>query len=368
MAENVLIGVAVLALAAAVAAVVLALARSKAASTDAASRLDRLLVETSGAREASQSVDRRFDEMRRSIEVRVEGVERRLAEEQRSLASHLGASGRVLQELGEKLGRLQETSLKIERLAGDVTRLEELLKPPKIRGTLGETFLEQALSQALPPGSWAMQHPLGEGTIVDAAVFVGERIVPVDSKFPLDNYRRARELPDEAERKKAQRAFGADVRRHVDSIAEKYIRPGSGTFDFALMYVPAEAVYSEIVAEGEEAALADYATARRVIPVSPRLLYAYLATIAIGLRGLELQENAREVHRNLAEIAGLWQRAEAPLEKLGNHLENARKQFEETARAFDRATSRLSSITEKAQGALDEIEGPGAASGVRQPA
>ncbi len=325
-------------------------------SRDAAARMDLLLGEAARTREASQSVDRRFEELRRSMETRVEGVEKRLDAGQQSLVDHLGKSGHLLREVGEKLGRLHETSLKIEKIAGEVTRLEDLLKPPKLRGTLGEMFLEQALVQALPPGSYATQHPLGDGVIVDAAVFVQDRVVPIDSKFPLENYRRAREVEDEAEKKRARAQFGRDVRRHVDSIAEKYIRPASGTCDFALMYVPAEAVYAEIAADGEEAALADYAAGKRVIPVSPRLLYAYLSTIALGLRGVELQENAREVHQNLADLARLWDRVGGPLEKLGAHLGNAQKQYDETAKAFDRFTTRLETIAEKADSKLEGSE------------
>ena len=340
----VLIGLTLTVLAAVAAAVLIFLSKSR----EAASRIDRLLAETAGAREASQSVDRRFEDLRRGVETRVEGVEKRLAAGQQSVADHLGKSGSLMQELGEKLGRLHETSLKIEKIAGEVTRLEDLLKPPKLRGTLGEMFLEQALSQALPPGSYATQHPLGDGVIVDAAVFIQDRVVPIDSKFPLENYRRSREVEDDAEKRRARVQFGRDVRRHVDAIAEKYIRPGTGTCDFALMYVPAEAVYAEIAADGEEAALADYAAGKRVIPVSPRLLYAYLSTIALGLRGVELQENAREVHRNLTELARLWDRVGGPLEKLGAHLGNAQKQYDETAKAFDRFTNRLETIAEKA--------------------
>jgi DNA recombination protein RmuC len=347
----VLLAAAILALLAG--AVVLFLARSR----DAAGRMDRLLGETARAREASQSVDRRFEELRRSMDSRVAGVEKRLDAGQQTLVDHLGKSGHLLREVGEKLGRLHETSLKIEKIAGEVTRLEDLLKPPKLRGTLGEMFLEQALAQVLPPGAYATQHPLGDGVVVDAAVFIQERVVPIDSKFPLENYRRSREVEDEAERKRARAQFGRDVRRHVDAIAEKYIRPASGTCDFALMYVPAEAVYAEIAADGEEAALADYAAGKRVIPVSPRLLYAYLSTIALGLRGVELQENAREVHQNLADLARLWDRVGAPLEKLGGHLGNAQKQYEETSRALDRFTTRLESIAEKAD-AVEASERP----------
>jgi DNA recombination protein RmuC len=348
------IGLGLVLLAALAGVVLVFLSRSREASV----RIDRLLAETARAREASQSVDRRFEELRRAVETRVEGVEQRLVTEQRSVADHLGKSGSLLRELGEKLGRLHETSQRIEKLAGEVTRLEDLLKPPKLRGTLGEMFLEQALAQALPPGSFATQHPLGDGVVVDAVVFVQDRMVPVDSKFPLENYRRARETEDEAEQRRARSQFARDVRRHVDSIAEKYVRPSSGTCDFALMYVPAEAVYAEIVADGEDGALADYAASRRVIPVSPRLLYAYLSTVALGLRGIALQENAREVHQNLAELSRLWDRVGAPLEKLGVHLGNASRQFEETSKALERFTARLDAVAEKANAETEGSETP----------
>ncbi|HEY3204153.1 MAG TPA: DNA recombination protein RmuC [Thermoanaerobaculia bacterium] len=345
---TVLVGLGLAIFAVAIAVGLLFLARSK----ESAARIDRLLAETATAREASQSVDRRFDELRRSMEARVEGVEKHLVAEHRSLSDHLGQSGHVLKEIGEKLGRLHETSQRIEKIAGEVTRLEDLLKPPKLRGTLGEMFLEQALGQVLPPGGFATQHPLGDGVVVDAVVFVRDRIVPIDSKFPLENYRRAREVEDEAEKKRGRQQFARDVKRHVDTIAEKYIRPASGTCDFAFMYVPAEAVYAEILADGEDAALADYAASRRVIPVSPRLLYAYLSTVALGLRGIAMAENAREIHQNLGELARLWERVEAPFEKIGSHLTNVQKQYEETSRAFDRFTTRLQTIAEKAEGEI----------------
>lgn len=151
-----------------------------------------------------------------------------------------------------------------------------------------------------------MRHVFPDRTIVDAAIFLGDRIVPVDSKFPLENFRRAREAPEEADRKKARREFAGDVKRHVDAIRGKYIRPFDGTFDFALMYVPAEAVYCEIASDEEGTSLADYATERRVIPVSPRLLYTYLATVAMGLRGMELQKGAQDILERLSELEKEW--------------------------------------------------------------
>jgi len=318
---------------------------------------ERLLAETAAARQAAEGVDRRFEDLRRSVENRVQGVERSLTQGQKTLTDHLGESGRLLQDVGEKMGRIYEASQKIERLALDVTRLEDLLKPPKLRGTLGETFLEQTLLQVLPQRCWQMQYRFGDA-IVDAAIFVGERIVPVDSKFPLENFRRSREAGEETERRRAWKDFGADVRRHVDAISARYIRPEAGTCDFALMYVPAEAVYSAIAGEGDEPSLADYAVERRVIPVSPRLFYAYLATVAMGLKGLELQQGAKEIGEKLSELARLWGKIEEPFSKLGAHLSNTQKQYELAARALDRFAARLDGVAERAGEKLEsEVSG-----------
>jgi DNA recombination protein RmuC len=318
-------------------------------------RLDRLLVEVAAVRGSSESMDRRVEDLRRSVGERVSAVEDRLAEGQKNVSDTLG-------EVREKIGRVFQASEKIERLAGDMTRLEDLLKPPKIRGNLGETFLEQALSEALPPGSWEMRHVFPDRTIVDAVIFMGERLVPVDSKFPLENFRRSREAPEETDRKKARREFAGDVKRHVEAIREKYIRPFDGTFDFALMYVPAEAVYCEIASDDDDgASLADFAAERRVIPVSPRLLYTYLATVAMGLRGMELQKSARAILDRLSELEKEWGRVEAPFQTLGGHIRNAQSKYEETSRALERFGGRLEGIARQGETEISDGDAPVAA-------
>ena len=322
-------------------------------------RFDRLLAEAARAREASESVDRRFDEFRRSVEERVRGVEQSLSDGQKGLAEHLGESGRLMKDVGEQMGRVFKASQKIEELAGNVTRLEDLLKPPKIRGTLGEAFLEQALRQALPPGSWQMQYRFADGVTVDAVIRLKDRWVSVDSKFPLENFRRARETENEDERRRARAAFASDVRKHADAIRRKYIRPDEGTCDYAFMYVPAEAVYAEMAADGEEKALADVCIEMRVFPVSPRLFYAYVSTVAMVLRGEELQKNAREVQERLADLERLWERAEEPFLKVRGHMNNAQRQYEEAAVALNRFGAKLSGVTEVAQEKLEGAEAAG---------
>src|SRR6266540_6833387 len=312
-------------------------------------RLDRLLTEVALVRGSSESMDRRVEDLRRSVGERVSAVEDRLAQGQKNVADTLG-------EVHEKMGRVFQASQKIQELAGGMTRLEDLLKPPKVRGGLGETFLEQALADVLPPGSWKMRHVFPDGTIVDAAIRVGDFLVPVDSKFPLENFRRSKESADDADRKRARRDFAGDVRRHVDAIATKYIRPGDGTYDFAFMYVPSEAVYCEIVFDEEGVSLADWAAAeRRVIAVSPRLLHVYLATVCTGLRGMAVEERAKEILEHLSDLRREWNLVEDPFRTLGSHLRNSQKQYDAASRAFDRFGGKLDTIAER--GESDSVEG-----------
>lgn len=312
-------------------------------------RLDTLLVELAAVRGSSESMDRRVEDLRRSVGERVSAVEDRLAQGQKNVSDTLG-------QVHEKMGRVFQASQKIQELAGGMTRLEDLLKPPKVRGGLGETFLEQALSDVLPPGAWKMRHVFPDGTIVDAAIRVGEFLVPVDSKFPLENFRRSKEAPDEADRRRARRDFANDVRKHVDAIATKYIRPGDRTYDFALMYVPSEAVYCEIVFDEDGVSLADWAAAeRRVIAVSPRLLHVYLATVCTGLRGMAVEERAKEILEHLSDLRREWDLVEDPLRTLGTHLRNSQKQYDAATRAFDRFGGKLDTIAER--GESDAVEG-----------
>lgn len=319
--------------------------------------LVRLSAETAAAKTSAEGSGRTVHALSAALETRLKSfeatIDSRIRESQTAVGQNLSTmqhqsaeSARLLKAVGENLGKVFEASQKIERLAGDVTRLEDLLKPPKLRGTLGETFLEEALRQVLPAGTWQMQRRFADGEVVDAAITLGDRFVSMDSKFPLENYRRAIESSDEAERKRARAEFRRDVRKHVDAIASKYIRVSEGTYEFAMMYVPAEAVYAEIVADGDESAVADYAVARRVIPVSPRLLYAYLATVAQGLKGLEIEKRAHEIVEDLAKLKRGVSKIEDPFGKLGGHLNNAQKQYEETGKQLARFAEQLREVAE----------------------
>jgi DNA recombination protein RmuC len=228
-----------------------------------------------------------------------------------------------------------------------ISSLEDLLKPPKIRGGMGETLLEELLNQILPHNYFEFQHPFKSGDKVDAVIRLGEKMVPVDAKFPLEQFRNIITNSNEAESKFARRNFIRDVKKHIDDIANKYILPDEKTFDFALMYIPAENVYYEAVIkeEGEEG-LYSYALKKKVIPVSPNSFYAYLQVIIHGLKGMSIEAHAKEIINHLERLKGDENRFKDEFEVLGNHLSNARKKYEDADKLLNRFEEKLLSTGE----------------------
>jgi len=248
------------------------------------------------------------------------------------------------------LGKIGEATQHVFNIAKDIAGLEQILKSPKVRGGLGEIFLENVLAQMLPRDHYVLQHAFSTGERVDAVVKIGNRLVPVDAKFPLDNFRRMLEEGNEEKRRQLRRAFVRDVKARVDEIAKKYIQPDEGTFDFALMYIPAENVYYEIIVKdeaSEEESAATYATGRRVIPVSPNSFYAYLRVIVLGLRGLRIERDAGEIQARLMQLRGDLEKFREAFEVLGKHLTNARSKYEEAAIALNRVDAKLEGIEGK---------------------
>jgi DNA recombination protein RmuC len=275
---------------------------------------------------------------------------------QTTMGERLDSAAKGWGEVQGSLGKLGEATQRVAEVGRDIQGLEQVLRSPKVRGGLGETLLEQVLGLMLPQAHWELQHGFRSGERVDAVVRVAERLVPVDAKFPLENFRRMLAEPEEEKRKPLRRAFARDVKLRVDEIAKKYIVPDEGTFDFALMYVPAENVYYEIIikaAEGEEEPISSYALERRVIPVSPNCFYAYLQVIVLGLRGLGIEASARDIQDNLARLGGDLARVQEHMAKLGTHLGNAQKQFTDAERDLARFEAKLGAIG----GATEDAEG-----------
>jgi DNA recombination protein RmuC len=245
------------------------------------------------------------------------------------------------------LGKLGEVTQRVFDIGKDIAGLEQILRSPKVRGGIGETFLEGLLGQMLPREHYDLQHTFATGDRVDAIVRIGGRLVPIDAKFPLENFRRLLDETDEDKRRTLRRTFGRDVKARVDEIAKRYILPDEGTFDFALMYIPAENVYYEIIVKDdgvEGDSPATYAMGRHVIPVSPNSLYAYLQVIVLGLRGLSIEKDAREIQSRLTRLRGDVDKFRDAFDVVGKHLTNARNKYDEAAAGLDRVEAKLEGI------------------------
>ena len=293
-------------------------------------------------------------------------VNQQLQNSSGQIGQRLDSAREVISKVSERLGELSKASEQIHEVGKNIATLQEILRPPKLRGGLGEQFLGELLSQILPSEFFTLQHTFSSGERVDAVVRIGEKLVPIDSKFPLDNFKRIIECKTDEERKTCQKVFYRDVRKHIDDIASKYILPQEGTYDFALLYIPAENVYYETITKdesfGEEKGVLNYALTKRVIPVSPNSFYAYLQVIILGLKGLQIEKDAMKIQALLSglkkEIGGFQE----DFQLVGKHITNALNKFEEARRRLDKFNFKLDQIESQPSLPFKEKQGEGKAS------
>lgn len=269
-----------------------------------------------------------------------ENVTGALRDSSDKLNTRLDNAARVISELRRDSGEI----LAVGKAAAE---LVNIMRAPKLRGGMGELFLGDLLSQILPPEHYTLQHGFKSGEKVDAVIQIGNRLVPVDAKFPYENFRRVVDAGTESDRVAARKLFLRDVKKHVDAIAGKYILPDEGTYDFALMYVPAENVYYETIIKqdaGEEHELLGYALQKRVIPVSPNSFYAYLQTILLGLRGMKVEQRAQEILAALTRLRGDFEKLEENFRVLGKHLTNAGSSYAEAEKSLTKLDTKLGQV------------------------
>jgi DNA recombination protein RmuC len=251
-------------------------------------------------------------------------------------------------EVQKQLTHLQDEVRRVHEVGKDISSLHEILRAPKVRGVMGEIWLEKLLGQMLPQNHYECQYAFKSGEKVDAIIRLQDHIISVDSKFPLENFKKAIESQIDEERSSLKKQFGQDVKKHISSIADKYILPGEGTMDFALMYIPAENVYYEIINHNfGSVSLFDYAVEKKVIPVSPNTFYAYLGTIIMGLKGLRVEENAKFILQNLSKLMVQFMKIRKDFESLGSHIRNAQNKFEATDKRLGKFENQLEKSGEK---------------------
>ncbi len=302
--------------------------------------------DTAAQQKTSELFQQQLEQIRQSHLQLSQTLEKNLQSGQQSISQFLAHSGQTLGELKEQLGRLKGDSEQMLRIGQEVRKLQDILKAPKLRGQIGEYSLEGLLGNILPAEHFTIQHTFKNGKIVDALVRLPDYTVPIDAKFPLPAFEKIAAAESEEDRSKARRQFQTDVCRHIDKIAESYILPAEGTADFALMYIPAENVYYETVIhyDSDKVNLPDYALAKKVIPVSPNLLYAYLMTVAMGLRGMQIEKQAAEIRTALERLNGTFGSFVESWGVLGRHLRNAQNQYEEGDSRLNKFTLQLEQI------------------------
>lgn len=257
-------------------------------------------------------------------------LDAKLGESTRLMQRQFGESAKIIKEITQELTRVGEGQKQVVDVAKQLENLQDILKNPKQRGVLGEYFLETVLKNVLPPKTFQMQYRLGKDEkigkelIADAVIFVKDRIIPIDSKFSLENYNRLIEAKDETNRQKLEELLRNDLKTRIDETA-KYIKPEEGTMDFAFMFIPSEALYYDLLINkvGSVAArdLIEYANIdKKVIIVSPTSFHAYLQTVLQGLKALQIEESAKEIRKRVEELGRHLSNYEIYMKKLGGHL------------------------------------------------
>ena len=268
-----------------------------------------------------------------------------------SQKQHHHTSG-IIQTITERLTTLDETNKQVLGFSEQLQSLENVLKNPKHRGVLGEYYLENVLKNALPPSNYQMQYTFSDGDIVDAVVFVKDKIIPIDSKFSLENYNRIIEEKNPTRQEVLQKEFKTDLKKRIDETS-KYIKPGEGTMDFAFMFIPAEGIYYDLLVNKVGAIkvnthdLIEYAfTQKHVIIVSPTSFFAYLQTVLQGLRALQIEESAKEIRKHVIKLGKHLLSYEDYLQKVGKHLGTTVSMYNQSYKEFGKIEKDVLKITD----------------------
>jgi DNA recombination protein RmuC len=296
---------------------------------------------------AQQGMQGQVELLARSVtDLRAE-LSRSLGATEQQLTTQVSTTQRTLTDLSRQLGALSEQSQRIGDLAKDIGSLQDLLRAPKARGGFGELLLERLLHDALPASAYEIQFTYKDGSRVDAIVRYAGRIVPIDAKFPNETWTVLAGAAEGPERRAKRRAFLQQVRRHIDAVG-RYVSPADDTIDYAVMYIPSESVYYDVVLREDdtETDLRAYCAERKVIPASPNTLLAYLQVVALGVRGLAMQERTRELQQGVSAVRREFERFVELHDQLGRHLENATKKFDETDRALSRASGAIETLAQ----------------------
>lgn len=297
-------------------------------------------------------INERIAELARTVDERLDRSQQNITQ---SVQKQMSESYRLVKDVTEGLTKLDETNRQVVSFADQLQNLQDILKNPKQRGVLGEYYLETVLKNVMPPGSYQMQYGFPNGEIVDAAVFVKDRVVPIDSKFSLENYNRILEARDQEERGRLEKAFKQDLKIRIDETS-KYVRPEEGTMDFAFMFIPSEGVYYDLLVNQVGAVktntrdLIEYAFQKKVIIVSPTSFLAYLQTVLQGLKSLQIEEQAKDIQKRVLELGRHLKGYEDYMLKMGNTLQTTVNHYNNASKELGKIDKDVYRITGEAVG------------------
>jgi len=299
--------------------------------------------------ELSRTVDTKMGETNKFVN---ESIQNQFSESKRLINEINEQVGKNLIDVTRGLTKLDETNKQVVSFADQLQSLQDILKNPKQRGVVGEYYLETLLKNTMPPGSYQMQYGFSDGTIVDAAVFVKDKVIPIDSKFSLENYNRLIKEGGTIEKERLEKAFVNDLKNRIQETA-KYIRPEEGTVDFAFMFIPHEAIYYDLLVntigalkEDTESLIQRAAGRYRVIIVSPTSFLAYLQTVLQGLKAMQIEETAKDIVKRVGELGSHLKRYEEYHKKLGNSLSTTVSHFNSSGKEFRKIDKDVMRITD----------------------
>ena len=283
-------------------------------------------------------------------------IDHKLSETHQTVQQQTSEGFKIIKDVTEKIAKLEETSKQVVGFAGQLQNLQDILKNPKQRGILGEYYLETVLKNVLPPKSYEMQYKIGKDEqgndlVVDAVVFVKDKIIPIDAKFSLENYNKILETRDPIEKEKLEKQFKQDLKNRIDETS-KYIQPSKGTMDFAFMFIPAEAIYYDLLINQVGAVkvntrdLIEYAFRdKHVIIVSPTSFLAYLQTVLQALRALQIEEKAKEIRKKIEDLHRHLISYDSFMQKLGNNLSTSVNTYNQAYKEFGKIDKDIVKIT-----------------------
>ncbi len=304
-------------------------------------------------------LQQQMKEIRDTLETKLSESSKSAAE---AIQKQFGESQKLIKDITKEVTEVKEGQKQVISFADQLQNLQDILQNPKRRGVLGEYYLETVLKNVLPPGGFQMQYKFADGEIVDAVIFLDkDKILPVDSKFSLENYNRILGERDPAEREKLEKMFKQDLKNRIDETS-KYIRPKEGTMDFAFMFIPSEAIYYDLLINQVGAVktstrdLIEYAFQQKhVIIVSPTSFMAYLQTVMQGLRALQIEESAKEIRKRVEELGRHLVNYEQFMKKLGNNLSTVVNTYNTSYKEFGKIDKDILRITGEAMGSEPQI-------------